>query len=94
MTEDEHIAWCSLPDHYVVHGADPKCSLGLQSHEDFLRTEKRFIQSHEPLRGLELFAGMCVLFVYGMLLTQDDFRCRWVWNWVGTIWTYQNLVGH
>ena len=61
MSEDEHVAWCSLPDHYVVHGADPKHGLGVQLHDDFLRSEKRFLQSQEPLRGLELFAGMCIL---------------------------------
>jgi len=61
MSEDDHVAWCSLPDHYVVHGADPKHSLGMQLHEDLLRTEKKFIQFHEPLRGLELFAGLFIL---------------------------------
>ena len=64
MSEDEHITWCSLPDHYVVHGADPKHSLGMQPHEDLLETERRFIQFHEPLRGLELFAGLCISLVY------------------------------
>jgi len=57
MSEDEHVAWCSLPDHYVVHGVDVKCGLGFQLHHDFLRSEKKFLQFHEPLRGLELFAG-------------------------------------
>jgi len=69
MSEDEHIAWCSLPDHYVVHGADPKHSLGMKPHEDLLRTEKRFVQFHEPLRGLELFAGLCFISMHGRLLT-------------------------
>jgi len=60
MSEDENIAWCSLPDHYVVHGADLEHSLGFQPHHDFLSSEKKFLQFHEPLRGLELFAGMFI----------------------------------
>lgn len=60
MSEDERTAWCSLPDHYVVHGAGPKHSLGFQLHHNFLEAEKRFLQLFEPLRGLELFAGMLV----------------------------------
>lgn len=61
MSEDEHATWCSLPDHYVVHGVNLKHSLGFQPHCDLLVTEKRFLQFHEPLRGLELFAGMSIL---------------------------------
>lgn len=61
MSEDEHDIWCSHPDHYVVHGADIKHSLGFQLHDSFLRSEKRFLKLHEPLRGLELFAGMYLL---------------------------------
>ncbi|KAF9792170.1 S-adenosyl-L-methionine-dependent methyltransferase [Thelephora terrestris] len=57
MSEDEHDTWCSLPDHYVVHGVNLKHSLGFQLHCDLLVTEQRFLQIHEPLRGLELFAG-------------------------------------
>lgn len=61
MTEDENIAWCSLPDHYVVHGTDLKHhSPGIQLHYEFLSSEKKFLQSHEPLRGLELFAGIFI----------------------------------
>lgn len=58
MSEDEHTAWCSLPDHYIVHGAHIKHSLGFQLHNDFLVNEQSSLQFHEPLRGLELFAGM------------------------------------
>ena len=95
MSEDEHVAWCSLPDHYVVHGADPKHGLGVQLHDDFLRSEKRFLQSQEPLRGLELFAGMCILSILlKYILTQDKFRCRWVWNWAESIWPHQDPVGY
>lgn len=61
MSEDEHIAWCSFPDHYVVHGVDVKHSSGFQLHHDSLSTEKMFLKFHESLRGLELFAGMIVL---------------------------------
>ena len=57
MSEDEHAAWCSLPDHFVVHGADLKHGLGSKLHHGFLSSERRFLQFHEPLRGLELFAG-------------------------------------
>ena len=64
MSEDGHLAWCSLPDHYVVHGVDLKESLGFQLHHDFLSSEKRFLQSNEPLRGLELFAGMLIFQYY------------------------------
>jgi hypothetical protein len=60
MSEDERTAWCSLPDHYVVHGVGTKHSLGFQLHYDSLAAEKRFLQFHEPLRGLELFAGMLI----------------------------------
>lgn len=60
MTEDENFAWCSLPDHYVVHGTGPRHGPGFQLHYEFLSSEKRFLQSHEPLRGLELFAGMFI----------------------------------
>ena len=61
MTENEHNDWCSLPDHYVIHGATLEYSSGFQVHLDFLATEKRFLQFHEPLRGLELFAGLFTL---------------------------------
>lgn len=60
MPEDEYVAWCSLPDHYVVHGADLKHGLGFQLHNDYLSGEERFFQLHEPLRGLELFSGMFI----------------------------------
>ena len=60
MSEDEHVTWCSLPDQYVVHGVDLKQGLGFQLHHEFLSSEKRFLQSNEPLRGLELFAGMLI----------------------------------
>ena len=60
MSKDENIAWCSLPDHYVVNGADLKHSLGFQLHHNSLSNEKRFLHMHEPLRGLELFAGMFI----------------------------------
>lgn len=57
MSEDEHTAWCSFPDHYVVHGVDLVHSPGFQVHCDFLAAERKLLEFHEPLRGLELFAG-------------------------------------
>jgi hypothetical protein len=60
MSKGEHAAWCSLPDHFVVHGTDLKLGLGSQLHHELLSVEKRFIQLHEPLRGLELFAGISI----------------------------------
>ena len=60
MSKDEHAAWCSLPDHFVVHDADLKHGIGSQLHHEFLIREKRFLQLHEPLRGLELFAGTSI----------------------------------
>lgn len=61
MSEDERTAWCSFPDHYVVHGVDLEYSSGFQVHHDFLAAERRLLESHEPLRGLELFAGRSIL---------------------------------
>jgi hypothetical protein len=61
MPENECAAWCSLPDHYVVCDLDLKHSPGFQTHLDSLIAEKRLLQFHEPLRGLELFAGKLIL---------------------------------
>lgn len=60
MSKNEHAAWCSLPDHFVVHCADLEHGIGSQLHQEFLSSEKRFLQLHEPLRGLELFAGIFI----------------------------------
>lgn len=61
MPADECAAWCSLPDHYVVCDVDLKHNPGFQTHLDSLIAEKRLLQFHEPLRGLELFAGKLIL---------------------------------
>lgn len=60
-SEDEKLAWLSQEDHFLVDyhakSLEETNRAGLDLHELQLKHRIRLLSAHEPLKGLELFAG-------------------------------------